>query len=46
MLDIVYEAANCKKEKLIIEDAAHAESVSINPELYWKTIDRFIEENL
>lgn len=46
MLDKVYEAANCKKEKLVIEEAAHAEAVSVNPELYWKTIDNFIEENL
>ena len=46
MLDIVYEAANCKKEKLVIEGAAHAEAVSVNPELYWKTIDKFIEKNL
>ncbi len=46
MLDKVYEAANCKKEKLVIEGAAHAESSSINPELYWNTIDRFIEENI
>ena len=46
MLDKVYEAANCKKEKLIIEGAAHAESSSVNPDLYWKTIDRFIEQNI
>ena len=46
MLDKVYEAANCKKEKLVIEGAAHAESSTINPELYWKTIDRFIKQNL
>ena len=46
MLDKVYEVANCKKEKLVIEGAAHAEAVSVNPELYWKTIDEFIEENL
>lgn len=46
MLDKVYEAANCKKEKLIIKGAAHAESASINPELYWKTIDKFINENI
>lgn len=42
----VLNAANCKKEKLVIEGAAHAESASVNPELYWKTIDMFIEENL
>jgi fermentation-respiration switch protein FrsA (DUF1100 family) len=46
MLDKVYESANCKKEKLVIEGAAHAEASSINPELYWKTIDRFIKENI
>lgn len=46
MLDKVYEAANCKKEKLVIEGAAHAESVSVNPDLYWRTIDSFIEENI
>lgn len=46
MLDQVYEVANCKKQKLVIEGAAHAEAVSVNPELYWKTIDAFIEENL
>ena len=46
MLDKVYEAANCKKEKLVIEGAAHAESSNINPELYWKTIDKFIGENI
>ena len=46
MLDELYEAANCPKEKLIIKGAAHAESASVNSDLYWKTIDRFIEQNL
>lgn len=46
MLDIVYQAANCKKEKLVVEGAAHAESASTNPKLYWETIDGFIGENL
>jgi len=46
MLDEVYEAANCKKQKLVIEGAAHAEAASVNPELYWETIDSFIEQNL
>jgi len=43
MLDIVYEAANCEKEKLVVEGAAHAVSASVNPHLYWKTIDNFIK---
>lgn len=46
MLNKVYEVANCKKEKLVVKGAAHAKSASINPELYWKTIDNFIEENI
>lgn len=46
MLDIVYESANCKKQKLVVEGAAHAESASVNPDLYWSTIDSFIRENI
>ena len=44
MLDLVYEAANCEKQKLIIKGAAHAEASFINPQLYWKNIDGFIDE--
>lgn len=45
MLDEIYEAANFEKEKLVIEGAAHAEAVSVNPKLYWETIDEFIQKN-
>ena len=44
MLDIVYEAANCEKEMLVVEGAAHAASSSVNPNLYWGTIDNFIKK--
>lgn len=44
MLDKVYNAANCEKEKLVIEGAEHGMASTINPELYWQTIDRFIEK--
>lgn len=44
MLDIVYEAAKCEKQKLVIEGAEHAESANVNEELYWKTIEKFIEK--
>jgi len=44
MLDLLYDSANCEKQKLVIEGAAHAESVGVNPDLYWKTIDEFIEK--
>lgn len=43
MLDELYNAANCKKEKLVIEGAGHAGSASRNPSLYWGTLSRFIE---
>lgn len=46
MLDLLYEVASCKKQKLVVEGAGHAESSSVNPELYWDTIDKFIKENL
>ena len=42
MLDEVYNAASCEKEKLVIEGAGHGLSSSVNPELYWKTVDAFI----
>ena len=44
MLDIVYETANCEKQKMVVQGAAHAQASSINPQLYWKTIDGFIEK--
>ena len=43
MLDELYNAATCQKDKLVVEGAAHAESDSVNPELYWNKIDEFIE---
>ena len=46
MLEILYASAKCEKEKLIVEGAEHAVSVEVNPELYWKTIDNFIEKNI
>lgn len=44
MLEELYAAANCRKQKLIIEGAKHAKAREINPELYWKTIEAFIEK--
>ena len=46
MLDVLYEAANCEKQKLVVEGAAHAEAVGVNPSLYWRTIDEFIDKNI
>ena len=44
MLEEVYRAARCEKEKIVIKGAAHAEASGVNPNLYWKTVDEFIEK--
>lgn len=46
MLDKLYNAANCTKEKLVVKGAAHAKAAVVNPELYWNTIKKFIDKNL
>lgn len=42
MLDMVYTAASCEKEKLVIPNAEHANAMDVNPELYWATVDAFV----
>lgn len=44
MHDELYNEAKCKKQKLVVYGASHAESYSKDPELYWKTISEFIKE--
>lgn len=46
MLDKIYNNAGCKKEKLEIEGAKHAESSNIDAEKYWKSIRKFVNENI
>lgn len=46
MMDELYNAANCEKEKLTIIGAGHAKSSKVNPELYWTTISKFINKYL
>lgn len=46
MLDKLYEAASCKKEKYVAKGAAHAEAESINPQKYWHTVRKFIKRYL
>lgn len=43
MLDKLYNAATCKKEKLVIKNAGHAEAQWIEPEKYWHTVRKFIK---
>jgi len=42
MLDVVYDAAVCQKEKLIIKGAGHALAMDTDPKLYWDTIFAFL----
>lgn len=44
MVDKLYNAAKCEKEKLVIQGAGHANSCAINPKLYYQTIFDFIEK--
>lgn len=46
MLDVVYEAAACEKEKLVIPGAAHAEASSVDPALYWRTVEAFLARHI
>ena len=43
MLDKLYEVANCKKEKLVIKGAGHAEAQVVDTQKYWHTVRKFIK---
>lgn len=43
MLEKLYSAAECKKEKLVIKGAAHAEAQIIDSKKYWHTVRKFIK---
>lgn len=45
MCEELYNAANCEKEKLIIEGAGHTEGKYKEPDTYYNTIFRFLNEN-
>lgn len=45
MLDDMYNAAKCEKQKLLIPGAQHGESEAVAPELYRKTVKEFIEKH-
>lgn len=44
MMGKLYEAARCPKKFLWVQDAAHADSVGVNPELYWNTVHEFLKK--
>ena len=46
MMGRLYEAARCPKRFLWVQDAAHADSVGVNPELYWNTVHDFLKKHM
>ena len=46
MMDDLYSAARCEKEKLLVHHGRHGESANAQPELYWSTIRSFISRKL
>lgn len=42
MMDELYNAAACEKEKLSVKDGAHGNSAGTDPELYWSTVENFV----
>ena len=46
MMSKLYQAARCPKAFLWMPEAEHALAVGTDPELYWHTVDTFLEEYL
>ena len=46
MMDRLYEACAAPKAKQAIEGADHAQSVYVDPALYWKTVDNFLKDKI
>ena len=44
MLDTLYDAASCEKQKLVITGADHALSSITDPDLYWNTVEAFLKQ--
>ncbi|MBQ9239125.1 MAG: alpha/beta hydrolase [Treponema sp.] len=43
MLDEIYRAAMCEKQKLVIPGARHAGARTTDEERYWQTVDKFVD---
>lgn len=46
MMAELYEAARCPKEFLWVPGAGHAESVDVEPAVYWSRVDEFLRRYL
>lgn len=46
MMEELYNATSSEKEMLTIKGAGHAKASSVNAELYWTTVNDFINKNI
>ena len=46
MVQELYDAAECEKEMLVIENAGHGQSAIQEPLRYWDTVNMFLEKNM
>ena len=46
MMDELFSAAGCEKEKLLVRRGWHGGSANVEPELYWSTVRSFISRKL
>lgn len=44
MMDELYNAAPCEKEKMTVANAGHGESYKVAPMLYWQNVFTFVEK--
>ena len=44
MLEPLYTAAACEKQKLSVPNATHGNSAGTDPALYWSTVEDFVEQ--
>ncbi len=44
MLDELYDAASCPKEKLLVNGAGHTQSYKVSKDLYWSTVKNFLSK--
>ena len=44
MQEKLYDACSAEKEKVVIEGATHARAAYTNPELYWLSVENFLDK--
>lgn len=46
MMDELFAAAGCEKEKLLVRHGWHGGSANVEPELYWSTVRSFVSRKM